>query len=105
MKSTGITRPCDSLGRVVLPKELRDEMDIKPDDRLEILVGEISGVPSIILQPFIPFNKEDFISAMARHASRLCYKDKKDVLEMFPELSRYINKKAALDSAKSKNGA
>lgn len=39
MKSTGITRPVDGLGRVVLPKELRRTLDIKEDqDRLEIFV-------------------------------------------------------------------
>lgn len=36
MKSTGITRPVDELGRVVLPKELRDSMDIQEKDRLEV---------------------------------------------------------------------
>ena len=32
MKSTGIVRKVDELGRVVLPKELRDTMDIKEKD-------------------------------------------------------------------------
>lgn len=36
MKSTGITRPVDNLGRIVLPMELRRAMDIQPGDRLEI---------------------------------------------------------------------
>lgn len=38
MKSTGITRPLDGIGRVVLPKELRDAMDIKKGEPLEVLV-------------------------------------------------------------------
>ncbi len=46
MKSTGITRQVDQLGRVVLPKELRRTLDIGEKDLLEIYVeGE-----SIILK-------------------------------------------------------
>lgn len=36
MKSTGIVRQIDELGRIVLPKELRDILDIKIKDALEI---------------------------------------------------------------------
>lgn len=36
MKSTGITRKVDELGRVVIPKELRDNFGIKEKDSLEI---------------------------------------------------------------------
>ena len=38
MKSTGIVRKVDELGRVVLPIELRRTLDIKPKDALEIYV-------------------------------------------------------------------
>ena len=38
MKSTGITRPVDNLGRIVLPIELRRSMNIEEGDRLEIFV-------------------------------------------------------------------
>ena len=36
MKTTGITRRIDSLGRVVLPMELRRTLDINENDLLEI---------------------------------------------------------------------
>ena len=36
MKSTGIVRPIDPLGRIVLPKELRKTLDINEGDALEI---------------------------------------------------------------------
>lgn len=36
MKSTGIVRKVDELGRVVLPKELREVLDIDVRDPLEI---------------------------------------------------------------------
>ena len=51
MKSTGIMRKVDELGRIVLPKELRKALDIKEKDPLEIFVGE-SG--EIILRKYQP---------------------------------------------------
>ena len=38
MKSTGIVRKVDSLGRVVLPIELRRTLDVSERDALEIFV-------------------------------------------------------------------
>ena len=38
MKTTGVTRQLDALGRIVLPVELRRTLDIGPKDILEILV-------------------------------------------------------------------
>ncbi|MBQ4509189.1 MAG: AbrB/MazE/SpoVT family DNA-binding domain-containing protein [Clostridia bacterium] len=38
MKSTGIVRKLDELGRVVLPMEMRVTLDIKPKDPIEIFV-------------------------------------------------------------------
>ena len=50
MKSTGIIRSIDNLGRLVLPKEMRDAMDIKNQDGMEIFVSE----DKIILQKYYP---------------------------------------------------
>lgn len=38
MKTIGITRKIDNLGRIVIPKELRKRMNIKKGDSLEIYV-------------------------------------------------------------------
>lgn len=38
MKSTGIVRDLDQLGRVVIPKELRTTLDIKEGDPIEVFV-------------------------------------------------------------------
>ncbi|RKQ33015.1 AbrB/MazE/SpoVT family DNA-binding domain-containing protein [Oceanobacillus halophilus] len=38
MKSTGIKRKVDELGRVVLPVELRNTLDIHPKDQMEIFM-------------------------------------------------------------------
>ena len=38
MKATGIVRPVDALGRVVIPVELRRNLGIKTEDSLEVFV-------------------------------------------------------------------
>ena len=38
MKSTGIVRKLDELGRVVLPMEMRNTLNINPKDPIEIFV-------------------------------------------------------------------
>ena len=50
MKTTGMIRQLDSLGRVVLPIELRRTLDINTRDMLEILVEG----NSIILRKYEP---------------------------------------------------
>lgn len=42
MKSTGIVRRIDDLGRVVIPKEIRRSLKIREGDALEIYVDETS---------------------------------------------------------------
>ncbi|MBE7128916.1 AbrB/MazE/SpoVT family DNA-binding domain-containing protein [Bacillus mycoides] len=48
MKSTGITRKIDELGRIVLPKELRRTLGIAEKNPIEIFVEE----EKIILQKY-----------------------------------------------------
>lgn len=40
MRNTGMTRPVDGLGRIVIPKEMRDSMGIRENDRMEFWVTE-----------------------------------------------------------------
>ena len=40
MKATGVSRPLDQLGRVVIPKELRVILDIHANDPLAIFTHE-----------------------------------------------------------------
>ncbi len=50
MKTTGIVRQMDSLGRIVLPIELRRTLDIAQKDSLEIYVEE----DRIVLKKYEP---------------------------------------------------
>lgn len=40
MKSTGILRKVDQLGRIVIPKELRKSLEIYSDDSIEMYLEE-----------------------------------------------------------------
>lgn len=40
MKLTGIVRTIDNLGRIVIPKDIRQQMDIQAGDILEICLDE-----------------------------------------------------------------
>lgn len=50
MKSTGIVRKVDELGRIVLPIELRKNLDINIKDPLEIYVDG----NSVVLKKYLP---------------------------------------------------
>ena len=50
MRGIGIVRKVDHLGRIVLPKELRETMNISPDDGVEIFVKD----DQIVLQKVNP---------------------------------------------------
>lgn len=73
MKSTGIVRKVDELGRIVLPIELRRTLGIEEKDRIEIFVdGE-----SIILRKYQPAcifcdNAEDIINYKGKNICPDC---------------------------------
>ena len=50
MKSTGVVRKVDELGRIVLPIEIRKVLDIKQKDALEIFTDN----DRIVLQKYEP---------------------------------------------------
>ncbi|KOS61705.1 AbrB/MazE/SpoVT family DNA-binding domain-containing protein [Lysinibacillus agricola] len=59
MKSTGIVRKVDDLGRVVLPIELRRTLGIDVKDALEIFIDK----DQIILQKYQPNTEKDEVVA------------------------------------------
>jgi len=59
MKSTGIVRKVDELGRVVIPKELRRTLGIEEKDPVEIFIDG----DQIILQKYQPNTEKDEVIA------------------------------------------
>lgn len=56
MKSTGIVRGIDALGRIVLPKELRTSLKLDSNSKVEIFVdGE-----TVLLKKYRPAGACDF---------------------------------------------
>lgn len=51
MKATGYVRKLDSLGRIVLPKSLRRQLNIKVGDNIEMFVDEDGNV---VLDKYLP---------------------------------------------------
>lgn len=71
VKSTGVVRKVDELGRVVLPIELRRNLDINEKDALEIFVDS----DKIILKKYEPADifsgsMEDLIDYKGKKISR-----------------------------------
>lgn len=79
MKSTGIVRKVDGLGRVVIPKELRRTLGVSMKDSMEIYVdGE-----QIILKKYEPAcifcdNASDVVTYMGKNICRDCLKSLND---------------------------
>lgn len=80
MKSTGMTRALDQLGRIVIPKEIRRTLNLNETDMLEIFVdggdiilrkheagchccGEIEGLTNILGFDICPKCLEEFNKA------------------------------------------
>lgn len=73
MKSTGITRQVDELGRFVLPIEIRRALDIREKDALEIYTEE----NKIILQKYQPAcffcaNADEIVTFEGKRICRTC---------------------------------
>ena len=80
MKATGIVRPVDPLGRVVIPVELRRNLGIKTDDSLEVFVeGEF-----IMLKKYEPAcifcrNAKDVQNIHGKNICRTCLDELKSL--------------------------
>ena len=73
MKSTGIIRKVDELGRIVLPIEIRRVLDIAERDELEIFMDD----DQIVLQKFEPScifcaSSKDMVSYRGKNVCQEC---------------------------------
>ena len=76
MKSTGIVRKVDELGRIVLPIELRRTLDIEEKDSLEIYMDG----SSIVLKKFQPAcifcdSEKDIIEFRRKNICPRCFQE------------------------------
>lgn len=76
IKSTGIVRKVDGLGRIVIPIELRRNLDIAEEDSLEIYVED----DHIILKKYTPAcafcsNAEGITVFKGRNICRVCLEE------------------------------
>ena len=80
MKSTGIVRKVDELGRIVLPIELRRTLEIAERDSLEIYVEG----STIILKKYEPAcifcgDAKDVVNYRGRNICRKCLEEMKKI--------------------------
>ena len=80
MKSTGIVRKVDELGRIVLPIEMRRTLDIAEKDALEIYVEGAS----VILKKYKPScifcdSNKDVIQFKAKNVCPKCLRELNDL--------------------------
>ena len=82
MKSTGIVRKVDELGRIVLPIEMRRTLDIGEKDALEIYVEG----SSVILKKYKPScifcdTTKDIVVFKGKNICPKCLKELKELCE------------------------
>ena len=80
MKSTGIVRKIDSLGRFVIPIELRNVLDISTSDSIEIFTDD----DKIILKKYQPAclfcgNADDITYYKGKLICKSCLKELKNI--------------------------
>lgn len=79
MKSTGIVRKVDELGRIVLPIEIRKVLDINQKDPIEIFIDD----DRIVLQKYMPActfcnNTDDIVYFGGKRVCKTCIEKMKD---------------------------
>ena len=76
MKSTGITRKIDELGRIVLPIELRKKMGIEQKDPIEIYVdGDMIILKKYESECIFCGNRKNLTEYKSKHVCDSCAKN------------------------------
>lgn len=80
MRSTGIFRRIDSLGRFVLPKELRKSLDINQNDYLQIfLEGDVIVLKKSQMSCVLCGNSDDLSDYRDKKVCRACLAELKKI--------------------------
>lgn len=113
MNSTGIVRKIDDLGRIVIPKEIRNTLNIKESESLEIFVEDeniilkkhykmnknlnsinnyVNIIEQLIDSNIIITDREKVIVASTKHKDFLNTKINSNLLSLIEERKQKINK-------------
>ena len=80
MRATGIARPVDPLGRVVIPVELRRSLDIKTDDLMEVFLdGEYIMLKKVEPKCIFCGGTEDIVSVREKCVCKACIEEMKNI--------------------------
>ena len=94
MKSTGVVRRIDDLGRIVIPKEIRKNMKIKDGEEVEIYLES----DNIILKKYSPFGNikeiyKDYVNSIYEVIlENVMIIDKHKVVAVSKNLKDYFDK-------------
>lgn len=77
MKATGIVRRIDEFGRVVIPKEIRERMDIKENDPLELFMDDENR---LVLQKYNDAPTAAYWAKVKGYYEQMSFDEKKQFL-------------------------
>jgi AbrB family looped-hinge helix DNA binding protein len=92
MKATGLVRRIDDLGRVVIPREIRNRLLLSEDDMLEIFVED----DGIKLKKYVPdYDFLKMVDDLEKHfifiTDIIEYKNTKEIKQKFKEIRELCN--------------
>lgn len=97
LKNTGIVRRVDDLGRIILPKEIRRQTGIAPEDPVEFYVDHEQNFVAIRL--FKPAdNVKHELDLFKQYVSEQPeFRAQKDLLEKIREMENLLQKEVSTD--------
>ena len=85
MKSTGIIRRVDDLGRVVIPREIRKQMGIKDNEPLEIYIDKEKKAICFVKYTIDPLNPAELFEQFERLEASMQHEILKVLIEIHEE--------------------
>ncbi len=85
MKSTGIVRRVDDLGRVVIPREIRKQMGIKDNEPLEIYLDKEKKAICFVKYTVDPLNPAELFEQFERLEASMQHEILKVLIEIHEE--------------------
>lgn len=101
MKATGIVRRIDDIGRVIIPKELRDAMRFEPGDQVEIFVDDDAIVYRKYKAAEIALEEIalDLLADLEESVSGLDDFERKEIERHIRRIEMFLNQDKAPDAA------